>query len=95
MQPLCQVGNTVTFVQPRQAAPSSSLAHALSLMHVRERGPDVRPCWDISFVKLIVDNKLDVFCSSLPWGMRSLRGWRGPASPSRGVFPQDAQGGIP
>lgn len=38
--------------------------------------PDARTCWDVSFVKLIVNNKRDVFCSSLPWGMRGRWGDR-------------------
>lgn len=40
-QPLCQVGNTVTFVHPTELRPPPLLflARSLSLMHVRERGP--------------------------------------------------------
>lgn len=40
-QPLCQVGNTVTFVHPTELPPPPLLflARSLSLMHVRERGP--------------------------------------------------------
>lgn len=43
--------------------------------------PDARLCWDVSFVKLIVDNKRDVFCSSLPRGRELRAGMEGTSRP--------------
>lgn len=74
-------GSTVTSVHPEELPPlPRSLARFLQCTFVK-RAPDAHPCWDISFVKLIVNNKRDVFCSSLLRNARLLGGWMGLVSP--------------